>query len=275
MVARVQHQQQPPESPRGVPAAATRDPVADPHCRRSSNALIGFAVDGEEWDVLWGEWYAFGAASYWINQTVRGGYVNRTADMARNADIRSETIFCLLGGFGVTAESALTAHKTVLTLLDDEPCPHPERIEVALRAPAPDGSGRYRFPHQRAQRVAAALDRLAADPPPTGVAELRQYLLTLNGVGPKTASWIVRNVTGDSSVAIIDIWLIRALTASGIFSPKWRVDRHYDRFDSAFTQYAHHGNVAAGALDLCIWDQARTVGHTYWQTHPTSRRARH
>ena len=92
--------------------------------------------------------------------------------------------------------------------------------------------------------------------------KLRDYLLGLNGVGPKTAAWIVRNVTGSTEFAIIDIWLIRALMRIGVFRSEWRVERHYDRFEAAFLQYAAHGNVPPGALDLCIWEQARTVGHT-------------
>ena len=66
-------------------------------------------------------------------------------------------------------------------------------------------------------------------------------------------------------MAIIDIWLIRALTSIGIFKPEWRVERHYDKYEEAFLQYAAHGNVQPGALDLCIWEQARIVGTNYFQ----------
>ena len=76
--------------------------------------------------------------------------------------------------------------------------------------------------------------------------QLRDYLRGLNGVGPKTAAWIARNVTGSTEFAIIDIWLIRALMRIGVFRPEWRVERHYDRFEAAFLQYAAHGNVLAG-----------------------------
>ena len=86
----------------------------------------------------------------------------------------------------------------------------------------------------------------------------------LHGVGPKTAAWIVRNTTGSAQVAIIDIWVARALTSAGVFKPGWRVERHYDRFEEAFLQYAAHGRVAPGALDLCIWEEARTVGAGYF-----------
>ena len=38
------------------------------------------------------------------------------------------------------------------------------------------------------------------------------------------------------------------------------VDQHYDRFETAFLQYARHGNVSPGALDSCIWALARDAG---------------
>ena len=117
---------------------------------------------------------------------------------------------------------------------------------------------------QRAMRIAGALERIRVDPPPQDPLELRGYLLQLRGVGPKTAAWAVRNVTGSADVAIVDIWLVRALTCVGVFRPEWRVERHYERFEEAFLQYAAHGNVKPAALDLCIWEQARIVGPSYF-----------
>ena len=239
-------------------------PIADPHCGRDSRDCLGFSVGRHKWEVPWGRFDAFGSAAYWVDQTVRGRYVDRMATLARGADVVSETLFCLLGGFGITAESAQAAHRVVLGVLKVDPAPDAERIEKALRQPLPGGLGRYRFPRQRAARVADAVGRLRASPPPGEPSLLREYLLGLSGIGPKTAAWVVRNVTGSAEVAIVDIWLIRALTQAGIFRPEWRVDRHYERFEAAFLQYAAHGRVSPGALDLCIWEQARRVGHSHF-----------
>jgi endonuclease III len=46
---------------------------------------------------------------------------------------------------------------------------------------------------------------------------MRQLLLSIEGIGPKTASWIVRNVMGSDDVAIIDIHILRACTGMGVF----------------------------------------------------------
>ena len=246
---------------------ATLDVVADPHCGRDSNVYMPFAVGSYEWEVQWGRFDAFGTAAYWIDQTVRSRYEDRVKALVDVTDPLSETLFCLLGGFGVTAESASAAHSVVIGLLASQPMPTVECIEDALRVPLPGGLGRYRFPRQRAARVANAVTRFQADPPDhRDPPRLREYLLGLNGIGPKTASWIVRNVTGTADVAIIDIWLIRALTRAGIFRPEWRVEQDYDLFENAFLHYATQGNVSPAALDLCIWEQARAVGHAFFLT---------
>ena len=238
--------------------------AVDPHCGRSSDAYVHFSVGREAWQVEWGRFDAFGTAAYWVDQTIRGGYANKVELLARGADLRSETIFCLLGGYGVTAELAQAAHDVVMDALQAQPEPEPGDIEHVLRRPLPGGLGRYRFPRQRATRVAQVVRRLRTNPPPDDPLLLREYLLGMNGIGPKTAAWIVRNVTGTPEVAIIDIWLIRALTQNGIFRREWRVDQHYERFEAVFLQYAAHGQVLPGALDLCIWEQARRVGHSHF-----------
>ena len=238
--------------------------AADPHCDRSSDAYLRFVIGREEWEIQWGPFDAFGSAAYWVDQTVRGRYSDKVAAIANGADLMSETLFCLLGGFGISAESARAAYQAVDGLLADDPEPSAEAVEAVLRRPLPGRAGRYRFPRQRAARVAHAVAQLRAATPPQDPLQLRDYLRGLNGVGPKTAAWIARNVTGSTEFAIIDIWLIRALMRVGVFRPEWRVERHYDRFEAAFLQYAAHGNVSPGALDLCIWEQARTVGHMWF-----------
>ena len=247
---------------RKMTATASLGTLTDPHCDRRSDVRISFFVDGTNWEVEWGRFDAFGTMAYWVNQTVRGGYADQVAAIAYGADLILETVFCLLGGFGITAESARAACSSVRDLLEDRVNPTAEDVEEVLRRPLPGGLGRYRFPRQRAFRVADAVARLQSATPPQDPRGLRDFLLNLNGIGPKTAAWIVRNVTGNTEFAIIDIWLVRALAWAGVFRPDWRVERHYHHFEAAFLQLAAHGNVSPGALDLCIWEQARSVGHS-------------
>lgn len=239
---------------------AVLGPIADPHCQRDSRSQLEFKVGAEKWCIDWGRFDAFGSAAYWIDQTVRGSYVSRVSAAAERRSLAEETVFCLLGGYGVSAETALTAHVVVMEYLDAHPSPTADELEAVLRRPLPDTGRRYRFPSQRGRRIASALEQLRTREFPSEPVALRDTLLSMDGIGPKTASWIVRNVTGSSRVAIIDIWLVRALTATGVFQPSWRANREYASYETAFLQYAAHGRVHAGALDLCIWDQARVVG---------------
>jgi thermostable 8-oxoguanine DNA glycosylase len=119
---------------------------------------------------------------------------------------------------------------------------------------------RYRFAAQRAARVSAALAILSADSAPEDPLALREFLLAFPGVGPKTASWVVRNWTGCDGIAIIDIHVQRAGIGAGFFSPGWRLPRDYDLFERAFCEVAHIGGVATAALDACVWEQMQALG---------------
>ena len=238
--------------------------VSDPHCGRSSDDHITLDVGGVNWSVPWGRFDAFGTAAYWVNQAARGQYSARLVRSCHRADLLSETVFCLLGGFGVTAESATAAHRAVRQLLAARPLPTAEEISNVLLRPMSNGLGRYRFPHQRGERIAAALRKLRTEAPPSDPQDLREYLLNFGGIGPKTAAWIVRNVTDSARVAIVDIWLDRALTHVGVFRPEWDLATHYYRYEEAFLQYAARGDVLPGALDLCVWEQARSVGRSHF-----------
>jgi thermostable 8-oxoguanine DNA glycosylase len=128
-------------------------------------------------------------------------------------------------------------------------------IEALLTEPFIEfgAARRYRFPRQRAMRLHGALRTLKAGNPPAQPLQLRDWLLQVPGIGPKTASWVVRNHTASNEVAIIDIHIIRAGTAAGVFDHRWRVERDYEQFEHAFLHWARHGEIAASLLDACVW----------------------
>ena len=211
----------------------------------------------------WGRFDGFGTAAYWVAQARQGTY---TSAEASGGSLARDVCFCLLGGYGVTAEINAAAYAAVLDadLIRTDPAPDASEIECVLRRPLSARGHRglvhYRFPNQRAVRVSSALRLLGSHPLPSAPVELRNALLSFTGIGPKTASWIVRNHTGSSDIAIIDIHLRRAGLAAGFFSPEWRLPRDYALFEAAFLAYADAGGVPAGDLDLCIWDQVRRLG---------------
>ncbi len=220
------------------------------------------SVGDRELSFDWGRFDSPGSARFWIDQTERRGYIDRVRDEVEAVDLRDQTVFCLLGGHGITAEVATATFRELQRRVRLQATPDAEEIEAALRRPVRMPSGRdlrYRFWRQRAQRIAEALKFLDAGSPPSEARELRDWLMGISGVGPKTASWIVRNSTGSNDVAIVDIWLVRALTWAGVFPLDWTAHRDYFRLEAVFIAYANLGGVPPSALDWCIWEQGRAL----------------
>jgi N-glycosylase/DNA lyase len=198
--------------------------------------------------------WQLGSAAYW---EALASEAETPTSYRLGASLDEEVGACMLGGFGIPAEIANAAFRRLRDegVFKQGECSSPERIESLLGSPLP-GPGRprkYRFARQKAGRLSAALEQLRAVVPPQESLTLRNWLMTLPGIGPKTASWIVRNHTGSDEVGIIDIHIIRAGQAAGVFNPSWQVTRDYFVFERAFLQWAMHGGVAASLLDACIW----------------------
>lgn len=210
--------------------------------------------------LRWGDATAFGSPAYWIAQYRYNFGTTNMASLAIGATLMEEVVACLLGGHGVTAEVALAAFQRLKREGAIRNGISSREIESALLQPLALGDRRirYRFPRQRAERIALAIDALERSSVSTDDPHrLRSVLLTFAGVGPKTASWIVRNVTGCSEIAIIDIHIQRAGRMAGIFPPDWTLPRDYSSFELAFISYAEAGCVPAAGLDALIWDQMR------------------
>jgi N-glycosylase/DNA lyase len=88
---------------------------------------------------------------------------------------------------------------------------------------------------------------------------LRNLLMKLPGIGPKTASWIVRNWCGSDEVAILDIHVIRAGILMKLFSTKDRPERNYLDMERRFLDLANALNTSAANLDALIWQQMRST----------------
>ncbi len=236
--------------------------VFEQRSRQGRVSTFRIAVDDGCRHVAWGEFDAIGTPAFWIDQACRlARNLEGEIDQWSSRSTEEELVFCLLGGFGVSAEAAEVAHRAVLPIVKSTPMGQPvdpSELKAVLDSPLADGR-RYRFPNQRSERIAQAVDLLREMPTAASSLELRAQLLSLPGVGPKTAAWIVRNCKGSDEVAIIDIWLIRAMVRSGVFLEHWTAARHYPSMESAFLQYAEAGGVRASVLDLCIWKVARIL----------------
>jgi len=232
--------------------ASTREPVGE---------QMQLWVDDEVLCFAWGQPWELGTAAYWAEQTRRRPPVTSYA-LGRN--LTEEVAACMLGGYGIPAAVGLAAYDAVRAAGLLVGSPSAAAVEAVLRRPLTVRGRvrpvRYRFARQRAERLAAALAALCASDPPREPIALRNWLMTLPGIGPKTASWVVRNHCGCDTVAIVDIHVQRAGFAAGFFAPGWRLPRDYGRFEEAFCQVASLAGLSAAALDACIWHQMQALG---------------
>jgi N-glycosylase/DNA lyase len=244
----------------------TRDPCQSPSSPHDtslwcSGASVKLTVARYELVFRWGHSHELGSSAYWIDQARRAP----TSKFNLGETLAEEVIACVVGGYGMPARVGIAGFRALKTanLVRTAPPPSATEVERVLRQPLNLGDGRmvrYRFPTQRAVRVANCLGVLASTPAPENPMDLRAWLLRLPGIGPKTASWIVRNHCASSDVAIIDIHVQRAGIAAGFFSSGWLLPRDYALFEAAFLEVARVGRVPAAALDACIWQQLQWLG---------------
>lgn len=211
--------------------------------------------------VAWGSPEYFNTPAYWA---VRCQWEEENPDyVAGNDDLIREVAFCLLGGFGIRYEINQAAFARLeergffelqAATLDEA------TIRGWLSEPllVNEKRTRYRFPNQRAQRLMRMLAFFELnDLSGLSAGTLRAALMTIEGVGPKTASWIVRNCLGSDEVAIIDVHLIRACTTMRVFPDKFSLPRDYEALEACFLRFSKALNVRPSVLDAVIWSEIR------------------
>jgi hypothetical protein len=215
----------------------------------ASNAIPDRPVSRRYWS---GHEWQLGSAAYWESIT---SAAERPPHFRLGRTFLEEVGACMLGGYGIATPIAHAAFERLQQAGVFADAWTADAIEGLLRSTFNVGGRvvRYRFPRQKAARLANALAVVRSSAVPSEPVAMRDWLTSLSGVGPKTASWIVRNHTGSNDVAIIDIHIIRAGIASGVFSQEWRVARDYLLFEQAFLQWARHAGLEASLLDACIW----------------------
>jgi len=211
--------------------------------------------------VTWGSPEYFNTPAYWA---VRCQWEDENPNyVAGNDDLIREVAFCLLGGFGIRYE----VNQAAFARLESRGF---FQLQTANIDEAIIGSWlsepllingkrqRYRFPNQRAQRLARMLTFFELnDLSGLSAGSLRSALLRIEGVGPKTASWIVRNCLGSDEVAIIDVHLIRACTTMRVFPEEFSLPRDYEALEARFLSFSKALNVRPSVLDAVIWSEIR------------------
>lgn len=211
--------------------------------------------------VKWGYIDECYSAAFWGALAWQGRF-SLQADRrhALGRDLREEIAACLLGGHGMPAEVGLAAFAFVRSsgLLSHAPYDARE-FEAALRTPlhVGDRRARYRFPVVKARQLALTLTAIERAVAPKDSIALRNWLRALPGIGPKTASWIVRNRDAGARVAILDIHVIRACQILGLFPGTCRLPRDYDRLEADFLRLSDALHVPPGDLDAVMWYEMR------------------
>lgn len=200
---------------------------------------------------------------YWQLQyeLYRDSFIPRESKKRRS--IIEEIVSCLLGGYGFKAELGWAAFSRLAESgLIREGVSYNE-VYTALITPF-TVCGRqtyYRFPQQKARYVHSFLNRsdLSSIPKDNDMA-LRDWLLSVKGIGLKTASWITRNYLGSDNVAIIDIHIYRAGILTGFIRPDLDISRDYYEIEKSFINYCQEINVSPSIMDIIMWSNMK---HTH------------
>ncbi|CAG0979350.1 hypothetical protein MTYP_01669 [Methylophilaceae bacterium] len=216
--------------------------------------------------VRWGEPWVIFTPAYWLSQFWMHD-LDKVAHSPYKAkgSLAEEVVFCLLGGFGVSAELSISAFDACCDakLIENMETAPEAWTEVLLRPLQVNGKlQRYRYPNQKSRFLAAAMSSLATKSLENlnGVA-LRDALLEIDGIGHKIAGWVARNYTDADDVAILDIHLVRAGILCGIFTPQDRVEKDYLSMETRFIEFCNMLGARPAVLDCLIWDQMRGYGN--------------
>lgn len=220
--------------------------------------------------VAWGTPDVLNTPAYWA---VRCRWDDANPDyVSPDATLAEETGFCLLGGYGIRYEVNAAAYERLKAhqVFDlDAPIMQQDILRLLNEPLEVEGrSVRYRFPNQRARRLADMRERLRHISRDDFDAHgMRDALQRIEGVGPKTASWIVRNLLGSDEVAIIDVHILRACTLMGVFPADIRLPRDYARLEHRFIAFSEALDVRPSVLDAVMWSEMRTVSARAWMRY--------
>ncbi len=211
--------------------------------------------------VRWGHTAEFFSPAFWKYHSHAHRDSERFQNFALGRTLVEEMSACLLGGYGMPAELGWAA----FVRLRDEGLlrggTRLDEIERALRRPftVAGTSRRYRLVRQKAQYLYGAINETRALSPSRDARELRSQLVRITGIGPKTASWIVRNHLGANDVAILDVHIIRAGVTAGVFPETADPARGYFKLEQRFLEFCDAIREPPSRLDAIMWDYMRRI----------------
>lgn len=214
--------------------------------------------------IQWGQFNCLFTPAYWAAQAWMEGNAYPQNRHKLGDNLLEETVACVIGGHGMPAEICLSAYRRIKEskVLSATSAIGETEYYHLLAAPFVKQNGqaiRYRFARQKARYLAKIHLAFINVSPPDDAVMLRAWLLALPGIGPKTASWIVRNHKDSDQVAILDIHIYRAGLLSGFFDSSLKIERHYATMERRFLEFAHAINVRPSVLDAIMWAHMRSA----------------
>lgn len=214
--------------------------------------------------IKWGDRFVLYTPAYWKLQYLM--YYYKDNDYINNKlgeTVIEEVVACLLGGFGLKSELGMMAYDRLKSRGEIKLGVEYNTINRSLKEPFRVGCKeiKYRFPNKKAKYIYLFLNRndllnIQMD----NDLVFRNWLMSIDGIGPKTASWITRNHLKSEHVAIIDIHLYRAGLLLGIFPDKSDLQKDYFKLESNFIRFCNAMCVLPSKLDAIIWKQMKDSG---------------
>jgi N-glycosylase/DNA lyase len=192
---------------------------------------------------------------------------------AGEEDVHRELLFCLLGGHAVSYELARSATEVCDRLDVFASGWAPDELEARLSSELSaaqflplkrDGTPRrYRYPRRKAHLVVRARSWLLERPALTRDLPLldderdrRAYVCGCPGIGPKTASWLLRNLGYAHKLAVLDVHVLRAMVTAGVL-PSTRLPQDYEQIEASYLAWCEEIEASPAAFDLFLWEFQR------------------
>ncbi len=221
--------------------------------------------------VRWGRPDVLFTPAYWRCQLEWFPDLQRAGAHRLGGSFREEVVACLLGGHGIPAEIGLAAFSAIrrsgLLVPDRHPTEDDVLSVIAQPLLLPSGKRvRYRFAKQKSGYVASFLSSRKEMPSEDSHSTLRNWLVSFDGIGLKTASWVIRNWFDSDHVAILDVHIHRAGLLAGVFNARHSLSRSYLEMEGRFLDFCSAINARPSALDALIWWQMRRAGNLAMQS---------
>ncbi|HEY1399809.1 hypothetical protein [Roseateles sp.] len=223
--------------------------------------------------VRWGAVEEFPTPAYWMQQTLARrldrlngpDHPDAAWPAASGRSLAEEVGASLLGGPGIPAAVGLAAFARIR---ERGAFVQPGVCELTLAAwlsEPLDVEGQvlaFRFATQKARHLAAVMPALLSAPDFEAGQEVRNWLMALPGVGPKTASAIVRGWSASEEIALLDVHLLRIGQVIGLFSRKLTVERHYLEAEARLLKLCAAMDVHPSELEAVVAAEMRRSPET-------------